>query len=633
MATITNLAVKIGLDAAGFIRSTQLVFAATGKMVNVVQSAHGMLKDAAAGYDKLNASAGGYLKTLFGIAGTGAMVAASIRAASAAEQAQKAGGTKSVTVEDPTSTLAGGHDRLTTAVTKAYEAFGTAFARSADLNKAMELLRGAVQSVTGVLSTMGSVAGAVFGWLVNTPPLFMALAVALKVVAVAAVFLAQVLITRLIVGMVTYLLLGTAMTPMALTMAAGKLIWAAATLVASGAVTVLTGAMALLIAVGFPVWAAIAVIVLVLAAAIAAVVAITYGLIKAFEWFTGKDPTADRIANMEAFAKATEDARKKVDDMAAALQKSVDQHGMSDQAKQTATFVEALNELLVVAAANGQDISDGLNEQLAAYMALQEIKAKQNADDEKREELLKREKTLQSELSSIVDEILDAGTSDLDQRLEKLKKMGATGSQLDWAQQALTMADETNRAAENRRTIEQDITNLQKEASQAGMTDAEKRLDNLKRLGATAAQIAAAEGAQAVIAAAEAKKKQAELGKAMKEATLSPMEQYQKKMAEIQKLLAGGNIDPITAMRAADAAQKNLESGLATKGIADVKSPQALLKGSAEAQLAENRGRDPIETLNETQKKALEEAKKIRAALEAAARNAPPQAPPQPVNF
>lgn len=608
MATITTLAIKVALNVAGYAAGAKLVAAGAEQMAGSVRASNATMNESAGVYDKLNASAGGYLKTILGVAGAGAMVAHAVKAAAAA---------------DPTKELSTGYERLTSAVTKAYETFGTAFARSADLNKTMDLLRGAVQSVTSVLSVLGSIAGAVFGWFVNTPPVFLAAAVALKAVAIAAVFLANVMITRLILGMATYLLLGTAMSPMTLGMAAAKLAWAAAMFVASGAAGILTAAMGLLMAVGLPVWAAIAVVVLALAAAIGVVVGITYLLIQAWKAFTGPDKTADRIANMEAFAKATDDARKAVVGMQDALDKQIRQHGMSAQAKELDDFIEKLNNWQNIAAANGQDIHEAMLVWLADFQASQAIAAKQAADDEKRKARLERMKSLQNELNSIAAENFNAGTSDLDKRLAKLQQMGASSSQLDWARQSLEMADAQNRAAENRRSIEQEITNLQKEAAQAGMTDAEKRLDNLKRIGATAAEIAAAQSAMATITAAQEKKRLADQGKAMKDATLTPLEQYQKKIGEIENLLKTGTIDPITAMRAADAAQKSLDSALPA-GSRESSSPKALLRGSADAELAENRAKNPIEQLTAIQKQHLDEAKRARVnldALAAAARN------------
>ncbi len=627
MATATNIAARILLDTGAFSTGVAVVAQGTARIAASVTGANKAMEasnvavdSSTSAWERANNSAGGYLKTVLGIAGAGAMVASSVKAASGAEQDQL----KSIAAQHrndlggmggdatPVVTLANSYEKLSRAVTRAYETFGAAFARSANLTRTMEILRSAVNNLTTFLGTLGSAIGSVVGWFLNTPPVFLAVAVALKVVVAAAIVLAHVLITRLIVAMATWLIFGAAMSPTALAIAAAKLAWAAATTIVAGTIWLLNAAMAVLIAIGFPIWTALAVVALALAAAVAVVANVSWGLVAAWQALTEIDSGADRLARMLEFASATKDAREKVEDLEAELEKSVRQHGWTDEQKELEKYVQSLQKWQDDAASQGMDIHDDLQKRLADYQALQKVYADLEEKEKKQKELKKQQKDLAAELKKIAGDNFAAGGSDIDKKVSALQQLGAKPSQLAWARQALEMTEDANKIAENRKEIEKQIADIQRDAATIGLSEAEKRVAMLKELGATQEQLAKADSAAKALDQAKREKEIQDLAKSIDKS--QPFKAFQQRIQDIQKLLAAGKINPVDALAVADAAQKTL-IGSFDASSTKYESPNALLKGSAEADLAENRAKNPLEQLTDIQRQNLAEAKQINTAL------------------
>lgn len=137
--------------------------------------------------------------------------------------------------------------------------------------------------------------------------------------------------------------------------------------------------------------------------------------------------------------------------------------------------------------------------------------------------------------------------------------------------------------------VQDALAALQTQVEQAGMSDAQKKVDDLKRLGASPEQIAEAEAAlKKLDALSEAKKKAEEMqskGKSVFDETRTPMEKYTERLTELSDLLSNGAIDWDTYGRAVRAAKGELEKSADKTDVAEApeQNLDAIKAGSAAA--------------------------------------------------
>jgi hypothetical protein len=172
---------------------------------------------------------------------------------------------------------------------------------------------------------------------------------------------------------------------------------------------------------------------------------------------------------------------------------------------------------------------------------------------------------------------------------EQLLKIEAETARIKAEKEAAE--EKAREAAAARESLLKSLADFERSAQQAWMTETEKKLAKLRELRATEAQLAAAR--ENMEAAGEPAKR---------------LEMLKKEIAEKKKL-----IGETSGPESLTATIKRLEESSGTKEAA---SPKALLKGSAEAALAEDRRKSPVDQLPDLLKKQLEEAKKQKALAE-----------------
>lgn len=110
-------------------------------------------------------------------------------------------------------------------------------------------------------------------------------------------------------------------------------------------------------------------------------------------------------------------------------------------------------------------------------------------DDRKLENL----RELEHSLKAISDASNLAGKSPIDQQLAKLFELGANPIEILAAEGQLKRAEELTQATERRKSLEQEIARITRDAADAWLSPMERQLVELERLGATAQQIASAQ--------------------------------------------------------------------------------------------------------------------------------------------
>jgi hypothetical protein len=133
-------------------------------------------------------------------------------------------------------------------------------------------------------------------------------------------------------------------------------------------------------------------------------------------------------------------------------------------------------------------------------------------------------------------------------------------AQLNQRQQA---EDAALKTIEQQKKVVEEMTSLQREAAQVGMTEAKKKLDDLKRDGANDAQLKQADALQKQSDAAEQFKKDSEDAKRLIESSMSPLEKFKDETDKINALYTEGLL---TAQQASEAIDKQgKELGKANK--------------------------------------------------------------------
>ena len=185
----------------------------------------------------------------------------------------------------------------------------------------------------------------------------------------------------------------------------------------------------------------------------------------------------------------------------------------------------------------------------------------------KLEDSANRAKKVGELLDGLQKDVATFGQTEGQKKLFDLKGFGATPEQLNSAQQLIDKLDQLGNAKKAGDTI----ADLQKEISQLGFTDAQKKVADLKLPGVDDATLAKV---QALATKLDAMKE----GKGVFDETRTPLEKYETKIGKLSDLLNSGAIDWDTYGRAVRSAREQLESA------AKASSPELFQSGTAAAE-------------------------------------------------
>ena len=616
MPTISTLAVKLILDTTAFATNTVRTAGGINRLHATIEDTdHGLRRLANASdlvtgkFDRATASARGYLRTLAGIGGGTLTLVKSIKAFSEAQLrerqvARAAGNHADVLI------IADAWAELRETVDEAYTTFGRAFAESGNLMRTLEMLTSIVQRLEPVIFVFGSALGFTWNVLANYPPVVLMVAIAAGALKAVLLLLVRVIIGRLLIGFVTWAILGRRLTLL-------QLIWLGVTkakTVAMVAYAAAIWAYNAAVTAGIPVTTAFLLVSGGLVLGLSAIAAAAYGMYQIWKYFTGAPVRID-VADADERLKTTKEKLEEIDALLQRARTRADHVGLTKQQIEQ----QELKDLLFSQSAAGETMPIGPAETAEFQTRLQA--------EQQREASKQRQVDLENKLKAIAEEASTAAQSANQKRLDELAELGATAEQLAAAAGQLQAIDQATDRMRDREQLIRSIADVEREASVAGLSAMEKRLELARQLGATEAEIARIRAAQARIDQASDQDKLAksreqqrqrirDQAERLRESVLTPMEQFEKKMADIERLRKVGAIDDKTANRAAAEAEKALRESFAGQGLGEQTSPQALLKGTAEAALAENRIKNPIERLTDIQRKQLKEATDARIALQ-----------------
>jgi hypothetical protein len=341
-----------------------------------------------------------------------------------------------------------------------------------------------------------------------------------------------------------------------------------------------------------------------------------YGVYLGYKYLTGMPMRLDTGGATEDLKKFKEQIED-IDKIIETASERVRQFGWSEQQKE-------LDKLQKRLAQEGPDAAAGKlgllpHEAAQRQIELQDLHAKEAA--------LKKQADLAEKLAKLRERALDAARSESQQAIAELRAMGASAEQLAQAQAYVSAQEQATKTLADREQLVKMLADLERTASQARMSEAEKRIDAAKRLGATEQDLARIRAAQAKIDAAASRAQSLAARKAaddrlkgeasrIKDSLLTPLESYQKKMQEIARLRDVGALNDQFAQRAADAADAELRQSLRADRRSETANPQFVgSRGSYQAGLLEDRLRTQ-DTQTDLQRQQLAEAQKSRTALD-----------------
>lgn len=276
---------------------------------------------------------------------------------------------------------------------------------------------------------------------------------------------------------------------------------------------------------------------------------------------------------MDEAAKKADEAKKRADDYQKKLddiEKRKGQAGMTGDEKELDDLGRDVLRPLMDAGEMSYSQAQGVKQQLAAAQQIEHQK--------------EREKKLEEEIAKIRQDTLEANMTATEKRLVELSRLGASGDQLAAVKSRLAAADKVAAAEKARAELNQQLAELEKNANQAWMSDNEKKLAMLEALAKQTGQnFDRAKALQQLEAAAAPTKRKQELA--------DRLNQQKSALSETDKQIAAIN---------------------SNQGSGQAASPKALLRGTADALLAENRAKNPVELMTDLQKKSLEELKRQR---------------------
>ena len=412
-----------------------------------------------------------------------------------------------------------------------------------------------------------------------------------------------------------------------------------------------------LMAIGLPIWVAIAAAVVIVAAAIAAVVYACMWLFSSAPAGAGKTAAELKKLGKESqeAADAAEQMRQQFEDAAIAAefgQAAVDLDKYAAKLTEAGKSEEELNRAIADAQAYQARRVEAeklkkLTEEIARLQkeadqagmsgpgkAADDVRraggsARQQADAldaaERAESIAKAEDKRRDrvrEIAAIEKEVALAGLTANERRIKQLEELGVKGAELAKAKDQIAAAEAKEKAAERQKDLEREIASIQREASYAGLTETEKRLKQLEELGAKEADIAKAR--EQFAAADDAAK-----AKDLVEKSRTPLQKYQEQLALVERLRRAQKISAEEAAQALAAAGKDFNGSLHSGGSrGSDESPKALARGTADAQLAANRQTNPTDRLAQPLREAVVQQKKIEehtlAMLDAIKDNKPP---------
>lgn len=562
MATISALAVRLSLNAAGFNPATveaasnithigNAAIGATSKLRGLNQEA----EKSEGIFQRVTKAVKDNAHAILGLA-AGGSIAFSIKAAADAEEKFYANIQEHIGATQTLTVLLG---NLKSTVTEVYAAFGQAFIDASNLKGGIVEITNVANTLKPIAAGIGGVLGTMASWFISLGRAILPVIAAFKIFGVVVGIAFKVTHALLLLGIARWIagFLGLRI---------GALLFQGAMLAVRAGFIVATYAAAIFHAATGPTgWA-------ILAGAVAVSAAAVYGLGKAYEYAATNAREAIKVDGMEdataaadALAAAADAAKAAADALAVAYKSTL------------AIIVDAFGD--VRKEINTLGMSEGAKK-------VYELRNKLLAAN--------REAGISQHLTAEQNDALDYLQTRYDE-LEVRKSM---------------------------LKITEEIAHVEKEAAQASMTKGQKMLDDLARMGATRQQLAEAQGPANAIDAAEWAKQQATERKAMESRVRSlitsdsPFEKFKQQAEEIRKLAKVGAINPAEASRALNAAGKGFIKGIAHGDTFKLESPKAMLKGTAEAELAADRARTPIEKLTEIQQKQLREAEKIARSVD-----------------
>ncbi|HEY1600625.1 MAG TPA: hypothetical protein VGG64_13540 [Pirellulales bacterium] len=227
MATISTLAIKLTADTTSFTSGVGNTIKLSEKLATSIVRNNVVIKSATAAWKAADAAVGGYLAKIVKV---GASAGAIAVLGNTLKRALSAGATGELaeslkTVRDATS--------------EASAAFGASFASWANLRTVAENVANAVRHLTPAFSAAGAILGVFFRPFAAFLPIVAGVSVILKSLSVVIGIALHIALTRIIVQMITYRVLGTAMTPLTLAWAVAKKVLAGAMWVANAALAAL----------------------------------------------------------------------------------------------------------------------------------------------------------------------------------------------------------------------------------------------------------------------------------------------------------------------------------------------------------------------------------------------------------
>lgn len=319
----------------------------------------------------------------------------------------------------------------------------------------------------------------------------------------------------------------------------------------------------------------------------AAAIGVVVALVKAF--------SGDTEAALQKARQAEEHA-KELDKRAAEINTRMRQVRMNTNEKELDSFRQYLQQLV----AAGEITQRDANTRLRSLQRVQEAEARVTREREAQARIAQQGKAADDAVANMQEREENAGKTkaqlERDHYRDTLIAGDASYGAVDelMEQYDRTIAKEEEAAAQRQRIadaekqradLNRQLAEFEQQANQAWMTDQERKLAKLKELGATEEQLARARKA---MEAADAPRRE--------------QQRIQKELGERKKQLAD-----------LDQQEMAIESARG-RGFAD--APKALLKGTAEAALAESQRKNPVEQLTDLQKKQLAEIQKQRALAE-----------------
>lgn len=582
MSTISTLAVKVSMNAMGFNLGASQMAGALANIAGQSGMANKSLKETAmsaaeAGsmFEKATRNAKNYWRAASGGAIGGISLARAIKAGAVQEKQENA---RMRASGDGTKNIVGVSDawaKLAKTVDKAFAAFGYAFNKSSGLSNFLMKVAGTMEKFLPLLELAGQMFGYVVGMILKMSEVLIPVIAAIHVLIPAFALLGKLILAMAVNALIKWLI--------------GFNTWTIISTIATYAYAVALGvasaAMALLRAISGPVWLIIGAAVMIAVGAIwvfwHAIKLVLWPFIEAWKWLTGTPATID-TSSIQGSAEDFTAARDAAQGLADTLQNDVWRYGWSEQKKQLTDYVNELNK-----------VGDMANDERQAR--IESFKANQQTLQvlEQQTAAFAKYKKDREDVEAIEKRVAQHGMSEREKTLDNMRRAGAGDDLIGRANQALYIEERKNALAEKEKQLAEDAAKAQKEAADQAAEAAKKRLEDAKQWR------------QSII----------DQGKAMKESVMTPLEKYQAKLAEITKLLALGAINPVTAMRAADLAAKEMKDGF-DASVKEVASPQALLKGTAEAALAENRAKSPIDKLTDIQRQQLAKMGEQKAAFD-----------------